>query len=65
MSPLKDSMITLSIWDGANDVNIITFKHVGVGIIGVEGKQDARASDDAIGQFKFLKTFYFIMEMKV
>ena len=59
MSPLKDSVITLAIGDGANDVNMITSAHVGVGIIGVEGKQAARASDYAIGQFKFLKKLLF------
>ena len=59
MTPLKDSVITLAIDDGANDVNMITSAHVGVGIIGVEGKQAARASDYAIGQFKFLKKILF------
>ena len=59
MSPLKDSVITLAIGDGANDVNMITSAHVGIGIIGVEGKQAARASDYAIGQFKFLKKILF------
>jgi phospholipid-transporting ATPase len=29
--------ITLSIGDGANDVNMITTAHVGVGIAGLEG----------------------------
>ena len=59
MNPLGDSVITLAIGDGANDVNMITSAHVGVGIIGVEGKQAARASDYAIGQFKFLKKILF------
>ena len=59
MNPLRDSVITLAIGDGANDVNMITSAHVGVGIIGVEGKQAARASDYAIGQFKFLKKLLF------
>jgi P-type E1-E2 ATPase len=31
------SAITLSIGDGANDVNMITAAHVGVGISGLEG----------------------------
>ena len=30
---------TLAIGDGANDVNMITTAHVGIGIIGVEGQQ--------------------------
>ena len=59
MNPLGDSVITLAIGDGANDVNMITSAHVGVGIIGFEGKQAARASDYAIGQFKFLKKILF------
>lgn len=41
--------ITLSIGDGANDVNMITQAHVGVGILGKEGQQAARAADYAIG----------------
>jgi len=46
---------TLAIGDGANDVNMITAAHVGVGISGLEGQQAARSADYAIGQFKFLK----------
>ena len=46
---------TLSIGDGANDVNMITAAHVGIGIKGVEGQQAARAADYAIGEFKFLR----------
>jgi phospholipid-transporting ATPase len=46
---------TLSIGDGANDVHMITAAHIGIGIIGNEGKQAARASDYSIGQFHFLK----------
>jgi phospholipid-transporting ATPase len=60
MSPLKDSVITLAIGDGANDVNMITSAHVGVGIIGVEGRQAARASDYAIGEFQYLKRLLFV-----
>ena len=40
---------TLSIGDGANDVNMISSAHIGVGILGLEGAQAARASDYAIG----------------
>ena len=50
---------TLAIGDGANDVNMITAAHIGVGISGLEGQQAARASDYAIGQFRFLKTLLF------
>jgi phospholipid-transporting ATPase len=40
---------TLSIGDGANDVNMITEAHIGVGIKGLEGAQAARAADYSIG----------------
>lgn len=50
---------TLAIGDGANDVNMITSAHVGVGISGLEGQQAARSADYAIGQFKFLKNLLF------
>lgn len=53
------SSITLSIGDGANDVNMITEADVGVGIKGVEGQQAARAADYAIGEFKLLKRLLF------
>ena len=45
----KRDMTTLSIGDGANDVNMIVAAHIGVGICGLEGQQAARASDYAIG----------------
>ena len=51
--------ITLAIGDGANDVNMITAAHLGIGISGLEGTQAARASDYAIGQFKFLRYLLF------
>ncbi len=41
--------VTLSIGDGANDVNMILQAHVGVGILGKEGQQAARSADYAIG----------------
>jgi len=49
------SPVTLSIGDGANDVAMIREAHVGVAILGNEGRQAARASDYAMGKFKFLK----------
>ena len=55
----KPHVSTLAIGDGANDVNMITAAHVGVGIRGVEGQQAARASDYAIGEFKLLKKLLF------
>lgn len=52
--------MTLAVGDGANDVTMINKAHVGVGIAGREGMQAARASDYAIGKFKFLKPLLFI-----
>jgi phospholipid-transporting ATPase len=52
-------LTTLAIGDGANDVNMISAAHVGIGISGLEGQQAARSSDYAIGQFKFLKPLLF------
>ena len=51
---------TLAIGDGANDVNMITAAHIGIGIAGLEGQQAVRASDYAIGQFKFLRSLLFL-----
>lgn len=45
----KNQVTTLAIGDGANDVNMITAAHIGVGIRGLEGQQAARASDYSIG----------------
>ena len=56
----QPTITTLAIGDGANDVNMITAANIGIGIIGVEGKQAARASDYAIGQFQFLKRLLFV-----
>lgn len=47
--------ITLAIGDGANDVGMIQAANLGVGISGLEGMQAVRASDYAIGQFRFLQ----------
>uniref|UniRef100_A0A672IM61 Phospholipid-transporting ATPase n=1 Tax=Salarias fasciatus TaxID=181472 RepID=A0A672IM61_SALFA len=46
--------ITLAIGDGANDVSMIQEAHVGIGIMGKEGRQAVRNSDYAIARFKFL-----------
>jgi len=47
--------VTLSIGDGGNDVAMIKKAHIGVGIVGKEGKQAALASDFSIDRFKDLK----------
>lgn len=51
---------TLAIGDGANDVNMITEAHVGVGISGLEGMQAARSADYSIAQFSFLVPLLFL-----
>jgi len=51
---------TLSIGDGANDVNMILAAHVGVGIQGLEGAQAAKSADYVISRFKDLKPLLFI-----
>jgi phospholipid-transporting ATPase len=51
---------TLAIGDGANDVNMITSAHIGIGILGVEGRQASRASDYSIAQFQYLKRLLFV-----
>jgi len=40
---------TLSIGDGANDVNMITTAHVGIWYLRTEGQQAARSADFVIG----------------
>ena len=52
--------VMLAIGDGANDCNMISKAHVGVGIAGREGMQAARTADFAIGKFRFLKDLLFV-----
>ncbi|XP_020557919.1 phospholipid-transporting ATPase IC isoform X1 [Oryzias latipes] len=47
--------ITMSIGDGANDVNMIKTAHIGVGVAGVEGGQAVQNADFALSQFRFLQ----------
>ncbi|XP_061540178.1 phospholipid-transporting ATPase IC [Phycodurus eques] len=49
------SSITLSIGDGANDVNMIKTAHVGVGLTGVEGGQAVQNADFSLSSFRFLQ----------
>ena len=51
---------TLAIGDGTNDEPMIRTANVGVGIAGVEGTAAVRASDYAVGRFKFLKRLMFV-----
>lgn len=50
----------LAIGDGANDVNMICTANIGIGILGVEGRQAARASDYSIAQFSYLKKLLYV-----
>ncbi len=52
--------ITLAIGDGANDTDMITAAHIGVGIAGVEGTAATNSSDYAIGTFRMLHTLLFV-----
>ena len=56
----QPEVTTLAIGDGANDVNMITTANIGIGIMGVEGLQAARASDYCISEFQFLKRLLFV-----
>merc|ERR1719242_109129 len=51
---------TLAIGDGTNDEPMIRTANVGVGITGLEGTAAVRASDYAVGRFKFLKRLMFV-----
>ncbi|XP_060071091.1 phospholipid-transporting ATPase IF-like [Ylistrum balloti] len=51
----KDCPVTAAIGDGANDVSMIQEAHVGLGIMGKEGRQAVRNSDYAFAKFRFLK----------
>ncbi|XP_076020079.1 phospholipid-transporting ATPase IC [Genypterus blacodes] len=47
--------VTLSIGDGANDVNMIKTADIGIGISGQEGMQAVMSSDYAFAQFCYLQ----------
>ncbi|XP_055911136.1 phospholipid-transporting ATPase IF isoform X2 [Eupeodes corollae] len=46
---------TAAIGDGANDVSMIQEAHIGIGIIGKEGRQAARCADFALARFNMIK----------
>ena len=50
-----DKPVCAAVGDGANDVSMIQEAHLGVGIMGKEGRQAVRCSDFAFGKFRFLK----------
>ncbi|XP_076046223.1 phospholipid-transporting ATPase IF-like isoform X2 [Oratosquilla oratoria] len=47
--------ITAAIGDGANDVSMIQEAHVGLGLMGKEGRQAVRCADFAFARFRFLR----------
>ena len=49
------SMRTAAIGDGGNDVGMIQEAHLGIGIVGKEGKQASLAADFSILEFKVIK----------
>lgn len=53
---IKDSTSNrvCAIGDGGNDVSMIQAAHVGIGIVGKEGKQASLAADFSITQFKHI-----------
>ena len=61
---MSNNAITLAIGNGANDIEMITFTNIGIGIQGIEETQAARASDYLITEFIFLKYYYKFMEEK-
>ncbi|KAK7201108.1 phospholipid-translocating P-type ATPase (flippase) [Novymonas esmeraldas] len=52
--------MTLCVGDGGNDVAMLQAAHVGVGIVGKEGQQAARAADFSIAQFSHLRALLFV-----
>ncbi|KAK6644623.1 hypothetical protein RUM43_000891 [Polyplax serrata] len=56
----RRSPITAAIGDGANDVSMIQEAHVGIGIMGKEGRQAARCSDFAFSKFKYLRRTFLV-----
>lgn len=57
---VKPEPVTAAIGDGANDVSMIQEAHLGIGLYGKEGRQAVRASDYALGRFRFLRPALFL-----
>jgi len=51
----RDYPHTAAIGDGGNDVSMIQEAHVGIGILGKEGRQASISADFAFAKFMFLK----------
>ncbi|XP_058444324.1 phospholipid-transporting ATPase IF isoform X2 [Malaya genurostris] len=55
MKTVESNPVTAAIGDGANDVSMIQEAHVGIGIVGKEGRQAARCADYALAKFCMIK----------
>ncbi|XP_015172643.1 PREDICTED: probable phospholipid-transporting ATPase IF [Polistes dominula] len=53
-------IVTAAIGDGGNDVSMIQEAHVGLGIMGREGRQATMSSDFAFARFKHLKKVFLV-----
>ncbi|XP_035734472.1 probable phospholipid-transporting ATPase IF isoform X2 [Vespa mandarinia] len=53
-------IITAAVGDGGNDVSMIQEAHVGLGIMGREGRQATMSSDFAFTRFKHLKKVFLV-----
>ncbi|KAK8388975.1 hypothetical protein O3P69_020739 [Scylla paramamosain] len=56
----KDSPRCAAVGDGANDVSMIQEAHLGIGVMGREGRQAVRCSDVGLAKFKFLQKVLFV-----
>lgn len=52
--------VTCAVGDGGNDVTMLRSAHIGIGIIGKEGRQAAVAADFAISQFSYIQRLILI-----
>ena len=55
MKNSPEKPIVAAVGDGGNDVSMIQEAHVGLGIMGKEGRAATRAADFAFAKFRFLE----------
>lgn len=55
MKSVKENVVTAAVGDGGNDVSMIQEAHIGLGIIGKEGREAAMCSDYAFSKFCMLQ----------
>ncbi|XP_055524326.1 phospholipid-transporting ATPase IF isoform X2 [Wyeomyia smithii] len=60
MKTVDSAPVTAAIGDGANDVSMILEAHVGIGIVGKEGRQAARCADYALAKFCMIKKLFLV-----